>query len=94
MATGRNNDLSERKVVQLAAAISVNAMKTIAEGYLDIAPETVKTAEENRGDAEAFNREIIRYWRNRNPGPDQVEVILNNLFKIRLLVHIEPKFSA
>ena len=51
-------------------------MKTIAEGYLDIAPETVKNIEdEKRGDTEAFNREIIRYWKNKNPGTDQVKVI-------------------
>ena len=76
MATGRNSILSDRKIVQLAPAIAAKDMKTIAEGYLDIAPETVKNIDdEKRGDAEAFNREIIRYWRNRNPGRDQVKVI-------------------
>ena len=70
--------LTNKVIVQLAAAIAVKDMKTIAEGYLDIFPETVEHIEhENRGDAGAFNRNIIRHWMYRNPGPDQAKVISN-----------------
>ena len=56
-------------------------MKTIAEGYLDIPPETVANIQhENQGDAGACNRKIIRYWVYRNPSLDQAKVILSALF--------------
>ena len=70
--------LNGEDVVKLAAAIAAKDMKMIAEGYMDIASETVKNKlYENPGDAEAFNREIIRLWANKNSGPEQVKVIFN-----------------
>ena len=70
-------ELSNGMTVQLASAIAAKNMMAIAEGYLDITSETVKNKlYENPGDAEAFNREIIRYWANKNPGPEQVKVII------------------
>ena len=86
MATGGSYDLSNKNIVQLAAAVAAKDMRTIAEGYLDISPDSVKnTEDENKGESQAFNREILRYWKNRNSGPDQVKVILNILFKTRHL---------
>ena len=42
-------------------------MAAIAEGYMDISDETIKNKKyENKDDAEAFNREIIKEWRNKN----------------------------
>ena len=78
MATGGNTDqLTNNQIVRLAAAISANNMAAIAEGYMDISSETIKNKKyENKDDAEAFNREIIRYWKNKNPG-NEVEVSLN-----------------
>ena len=68
--------LTNKVIVQLAAAIAVTDMKTIAEGYLDISPQSVANIEyENQGDAGAFNRNIIRHWMYRKPGPDQAKVI-------------------
>ena len=78
MATGVNSQqLTNNQIVRLAAAIPANNMAAIAEGYMDIANETIKNKKyENKDDAEAFNREIIRYWMNKNPG-NEVEVSLN-----------------
>ena len=74
MAT-EESDLSNSNISQLAAAIAATDMKTIAEGYLYIAPETVKNIQyENGWDAQAFNRDIIRHWANKNSGPEQVKV--------------------
>ena len=74
MATGGNPEqLTNRQIVRLAAAISADKMTSIAEGYMDIDNETVKNIRRNEGDSEAFNREIIRYWMNKNPD-NQVEV--------------------
>ena len=77
MATGGDSRLTNSQIVQLAATITVNAMKTIAEEYLGIDSETVVNIEyENKNNAQAVNREIIRRWANKpaNAGPDQVRV--------------------
>ena len=74
MATGGSGQLTGSQITRLAAAISAKDMKAIAEGYLKLEAETVKNIQyENGWDAEAFTRDIIRHWRNKNPG-DQVEV--------------------
>ena len=88
MATEESHHLSERNIVQLAAAIAAKDMKTIAEGYLDITPETVKNRlYETLGDAEAFNRDIIRYWAIKNSGSEQVKVLFF-IFKILCYLNI------
>ena len=74
MATNHSQQLSNNQIVRLAAAISADNMESIAEGYMNIAPERVKNIWiENQGKAEAFNRAIIRLWANTNPA-DQVAV--------------------
>ena len=79
MATAANSGepagrVTQKQIVHLGAAISINDMEPIAEGYMDIEPETVKNLrDENRGKAEAFNRAIIRYWINKHP-ENQVKV--------------------
>ena len=76
MATGgdREQQLTNRQIVRLAAAISANNMAAIAEGYMDISDETIKNKKyENKDDAKAFNREIIKVWVYKNSG-DYVKV--------------------
>ena len=76
MAAGRDCSLTGEHITKLPAAIAAKDMKTIAEGYMDIAPETVQNIEQDkRGDAEAFNREIIRHWANKNSSPQEIKVI-------------------
>ena len=66
--------LTQRQIVHLPAAISANNMVAVAEGYMDIDDATIKNKKsENKDDAEVFNREIIKVWRNKNPD-DQVKV--------------------
>ena len=77
MAANNENEgyLTNKQIVRLATAISANNMAAIAEGYLDINDETIKNKKyENKDDAEAFNREILKYWVNKNPGPNQIKV--------------------
>ena len=74
MATGGSGQLTGSQIARLAAAISVQSMKTLAVSYFEITEETVKNIVfDNLGDSEAANREIINQWRNKNPG-DQVQV--------------------
>ena len=76
MATSyKEGCLTQRQIVRLAVAISADNMAAIAEGYMDISNETIKNKRsENRDNAEAFNREVIRYWVNTNSGIDHVQV--------------------
>ena len=77
------DQLTNNQIVRLAAIISANNMAAIAEGYMGILSETIKNKKyENKDDAEAFNREIIRYWMNKNPD-NQVEVSV-----ISILMHV------
>ena len=82
-ASGEPRQLTNKQIVRLAASISVCNMEIIAEGYLDINEETLKSLRhEHRENPEAFNRDIIKRWAYMNPGPDQVQVIIFNIFLV------------
>ena len=66
--------LTQRQIVRLAAAISADAMESIAEGYMDVSPETVKNIRRDASNSAVFNKQVIRDWVNRNAGPSQVRV--------------------
>ena len=67
--------LTPRQIVRLAAVIPANNMAAIAEGYLDIDEATIKNKKyENKDDAEAFNREMLKNWSYKNSGDDHVYV--------------------
>ena len=78
--------LTNRQYMQLGRAISSPDMESIALGYLQFDEEIIKSLRhENRGNFEAFNRDIIKRWANKNSGSDQVRV---RAFKNReLLIH-------
>ena len=74
--------LTRKQIVHLAAAIPAKNMVSIAEGYMDIDDATIENLQyENRDDAEAFNRKIIRHWANRHP-ENQLEVCIKGTFKM------------
>ena len=78
MATGGdfNRQLNDKDIVALAAEISADNMAAIAEGYLDISDATIKNKKyENKDNAEAFNRKVLRHWKNTSSASDQVKVI-------------------
>ena len=79
MATGGDWTLDDSTIAQLAADISINDMVTVAESYMKISPQKIKNLrDENRGNAEAVNREIIRAWIYRFPGPHHRLVSANH----------------
>ena len=98
MATGGRavEQLTNYQIVSLAAAISSPNMETIAFGYMDFSDELIKSLKnEHRGNAEAFNRDIINKWASKNSGPDQVKVsyykrtmlkMLYSYLKLQLLI--------
>ena len=82
MATGGDPDqLTRKQIVRLAAAISADSMASIAEGYMDISDETIKNLQyENKGQAQAFNRDVIKHWMYGNSGPTQIQVNTSKSF--------------
>ena len=57
-----SGQLTRKQIVRLAAAISADNMAAIAEGYMEISDEIIKNLQyENKGQAQAFNREIIKH---------------------------------
>ena len=78
MATGGiSEQLTPRQIIRLAAAISADHMESIAEGYMDMDPDTIKNIRRDASNSEAFNREVIRHWTYRNPS-NQSGVLLSN----------------
>ena len=74
--------LTRKQIVRLSAAISANNMMGIAEGYMDIDEATIQNKKfENKEDAQAFNRAIIKTWLYKNPH-NQVEVSLQRVNQI------------
>ena len=83
MATSKKGNLTTRHITRLAANISLQDMKGIAQGYLDIDKKTIaKLLEENENDLQAFNRDILEKWAENNQGGDQVQVSITRLLPI------------
>ena len=75
----KGQQLTRKQIVRLASAISAKNMAAIAEGYMDIDDVTIKNLQyENKDNAEAFNRAVIRLWKNQNPD-DQIQVNIISL---------------
>ena len=75
MATGLGGQLTNDQKVRLARAMSIRNMESIALGYLGFEEETIKNRKyENKDNAEAFNRDVINTWLNKNSGINQCEV--------------------
>ena len=66
MAEGGDIPLTNRQVQRLGAAISQEDMESFAVGYLDIDNAIIKNMKRGQS-AQAFNREVIYHWRNKNP---------------------------
>ena len=78
MATGRDCVVTNEDIVRLAEAISAKNMEAIAMKYMGIDWETLENLRrENKEDAQAFSRGVIRKWCYMNSGPDQVKVSHN-----------------
>ena len=88
MASGEEGQLTNNQIVHLARFISSQNMESIALGYLDIEDPVIKNIKhENRDNAEAFNREIIRNWRQRNSEPNRVQIsYLNNFSTLNNII--------
>ena len=75
MAEGGDGKLTNWQYVHLAYAISIQAMESIALGYLGIELEVIDSLkEEHKNNTEKFKRELLRIWAYKNSGSDQVKV--------------------
>ena len=66
MATGGDPKLTNKQIQRLGVVISRDVMETFAVGYLNIDISIVKNMKREES-GEAFNREVIYHWRNKNP---------------------------
>ena len=81
--------LTPRQIVRLAAVVPANNMAAIAEGYTDIDEATIKNQQyENKDSAEAFNREIMKFWINKNSATNEVQVSKVLFILKQIYVHI------
>ena len=97
MASNTEGSLINNQIVRLAQAISSREMESIALGYLGIEDPIIKNLKhENRDNMEAFNREIILHWMNKNPEPNHVQVGRFNfsadMIKNNLLIKTQKPF--
>ena len=61
-------ELTEAMIVQLATAISVDVMEKIALGRFNISYGALRNIKsDERNNAQAVNREILRNWKYKNP---------------------------
>ena len=75
--------LTNRQYVQLGRAIASPDMESIALGYLNIDKARIKSLKtEHRENTEAFNRDIIELWANKNPDSNGVKVGFYFLFVV------------
>ena len=58
----------------LARNISSEEVESIALCYLGFDEATIKNIRRDAGNSEAFSREVIQIWANKNPGENQKQV--------------------
>ena len=90
MASGvESGELTNKQMVRLAAAISTDNLAVIAEGYMDISDEMIKTLR-FKDNHMAFTKEIITHWANQNP---QNQIRVNSSFFVLLQTHCVPDMN-
>ncbi len=73
---GRDRRLTDKHIASLAPAFSNKSLESVAQRFLGIHSETIVNLHTaHRENVEAINRAILEKWRNKNPGPNQVQVI-------------------
>ena len=73
-------ELTGRQIVRLAAVLPADKMSLIAEGFMGIEYEILQDLQKrNRDNAEAFKRDIIKLWIEKNR-KNQLQVIREILF--------------
>ena len=73
---GGSGPLTDRDIARLAASISANRMESMARAYLGLKDETVKNIKRDSDSSEAFNRDVLKNWANRNSGLNQKQVFV------------------
>ena len=75
MANNVANIVSESQIQELAAkVITTDVMKKLAEGPMGLGHTIVKNCElENAGNSQGFGSDLLRKWKNKNSGGNQVQ---------------------
>ena len=71
----KEGPLSLQQISHITAVISARDMAMIAEGYMDISQETIRSLQyENKESPDRFKRQIFATWCEANPGMNQAKV--------------------
>ena len=71
----KEGQLSLQQISHIAAVISARDMATIAEGYMEISHETIRSLQyKNKESPDKFKTQIIDTWCKTNPGMNQTKV--------------------
>ena len=74
-ATVSRERLTGRQIVELGRRIvEWGNQETLAQKYLNISQEKLKNVQYENRYIQNINRNIIRHWARKNPGPNQVTV--------------------
>ena len=80
----KEGQLSLQQISHIVAVISARDMATIAEGYMDISHETIRSLQyENKASPDKFKRQIFAKWCEANPGMNQAKVCSSFLKHIK-----------
>ena len=66
--------LTDEQIGRLAAVVAMDDMEKIAQIFFGISSEKIKNTRSDYSKSEAFNREILRIFANKN-ADNQVEVL-------------------
>ena len=78
--------MTQKQIVLLAAAVSSDNMEAIAEGYMNISPETVKNLRRDASNSEAFNRDVPHHLANKITDPSQARVRSRVVYLLEILL--------
>ena len=67
-----SGSLSNAQIGRLAGAIGKPVLRSIAQDFMDISPETLTNYDQEFGtDIHGFNRKVFQSWKNKNYGGNQ-----------------------
>ena len=71
----RDLKLTDEQIEHLAEGINTQSLETIAGSFLGLDEAKIKSIKKDQQfDAERFNKEILKTWKNKNPGSSQMQV--------------------
>ena len=85
--------VTDGDIARLASIVSNRDMAIIALRYFNVSHDIIENMLDYHADPMAFNRLVLRDWRNRGLGNKQVQCITSNLTMYQLRLHHDGRIS-